>query len=432
MKYLGWFLAFLAALLLVPGIACAAWSFSAGQMLLSADTYKNAFLRQDAYAIFIPALFPALAGRLPDANGDPDGVAHEFLEVVETLDERAWASIAEEVTPPEWLRRELERNLDSFFAWLNGETPTLELAIDTAFLREQLSGESGQRMIDRIIRSWPPCTNEQIAALRRIDTQAGDDVLPHCQPPDEYLATSTAVLSTQLQSIVRQIPDVIPDPEQITSPQARLRLEELKRSVRLARALVIELWLLPVALLALIVFFAVRSLKSFGRWAGWTLIVGGILTLLPIPLLLSPLLMSPFASSLATSMDTGEIALTIEGESVPGPAGEEVYMTLIAEGMLRSVIGELTLPVLIQSAVVIGLGFAALVVSALARSPEEVQADELHTLATASITPTQASSGTPPVTAGQSPPIPVQQRAEEPSPAGPPTPGGADKTVPPD
>ncbi len=401
-------------------------------MLLSADTYKNAFLRQDAYAVFIPALFPALASQLPALNDNTSEAALGFLDVVETLDERAWADIAVEATPPEWLRRELERNLDSFFAWLNGETPTLELAIDTAFLREQLSGESGQRMIDRIIRSWPPCTEEQIDVLRQIDTQAANSAIPHCHPPDEYLATSTAVLSAQLQSIAQQIPDVIPDPEQINSPQARLRLEELKRTVRLARALVIELWLLPVALLALIVFFAVRSLKSFGRWTGWTLIAGGILTLLPIPLLLSPLLMSPFASSLAMSMDTGEIALTIEGEPVPGPAGGEIYLTLIAEGMLRSVIGELTLPVLIQSAVVIGLGFAALVVSALARSPEEAQADELHTLATASITPTQVGPSTPPVAAGQFPPISAQRREGESSPADPPTPGSADRSVPPD
>ena len=39
------------------------------------------------------------------------------------------------------------------------------------------------------------------------------------------------------------------------------------------------LFLCPLSLIGLLILFAVRNLKGFGRWLGWTFIISGILTL---------------------------------------------------------------------------------------------------------------------------------------------------------
>lgn len=382
MKLLGQLIAFLIAPVLIVGLACAVWTFSASQMILDADTYKNALAQQGVYDELLPAVLPALVEVVQREGNLSNPQVVTFLNIIDHLDAGEWAGIAANLIPPDWLRSQLEPNLDAFFRWLSDETAALDVQVNTRALRERLSGPSLQRAVNQIIVSWPPCTDAQLETLLNFDPQVGNTDFPFCQPPGEHIATMSAILSGELQQVAAQLPDVLPTPGWLNNPETRANLEMLKRNVRVAQALVLEMLLLPVALLSLIVFFAVRSLQSFGRWAGGMLLLSGILTVVPIPLLLSPFVLPARAGA-------------------AGPGGP-TYVDVILQGVARSLVGAFTLPILIQAGVILALGFVALVVSVLVRAPEEAMA--------AAISATMADSGAG--TAPRAPSTPVLPQEE--------------------
>ncbi len=387
MRVLGRLLAFLATLLFVAILPCAAWTFSASQLLLSADTYKTALGNQDVYSDLIPALLPAISQSEIHAEIH-DSETLNLLNVVQNLDETAWERIAAELIPADWLRQQVETNLEAFFDWLNGLTAMPALAFDTGSLRDRLTGAPGQRAVNEIIESWPACTEEQVAVLATYKASSGE-TFPFCQPPGEYLAFVSQALSQTLSQEASVLPDVSPQPDWLSNNQTRAELTQLQQVVHVSKAMTLELILIPAGLLSLVVFFTVRSLKSFGRWSGLSLIASGVFTALPIPLLLSPLLLpSAIVSFQESSASNGFFRAA--------PSGETSYGALILEGIVRSLLGELTLPVLILAAIMIGLGFVGMVVATFARHPDEVIEDELLAFrAKTTHTPTGLSLPTP-------------------------------------
>jgi len=131
MRVVGRLMALLAALLFVAILPCAAWTFGASQLLLSAGTYKTALGNQDVYSDLIPALLPAIAqSDVHTEIHDPQALT--LLNIVRNLDEAAWERIAADLIPADWLRRQAESNLDAFFDWLSGRPAAPALAFASA------------------------------------------------------------------------------------------------------------------------------------------------------------------------------------------------------------------------------------------------------------------------------------------------------------
>jgi hypothetical protein len=359
-KFLGRFLGILMVLLVVVTLPCATWVFSAEALLLDINTYKTALARENVYTDLIPALLPAIAESSAE-NGIQDPEALTVLNIVGNLEESDWQIIAQELIPADWLQTAIESNLDAFFRWLHDETTTPHIAFDTQSLRERLSGASGQRAVNQILQSWSPCNEDELNTLLSFDDTAGAEY-PFCQPPGEYMAFASETLSSALSEQAQNLPDTWPRPEWSSSERARTQLSEFKLSIRILQAIVIEFLLFPIALLSLMVFFTVRSLKSFGRWTGTTMLLSGIATILPIPLLLSPFMLPNTIAAVASTQNGAG--------AEPSP-----YARVILQGIMRSIVGEFTLPVLVLAAFMVGLGFLGLFISIIVRYPEESHAN---------------------------------------------------------
>lgn len=398
MKIPGFFFALLTTLFFVIALPLAIWTFSASQMILSADTYKNVLAANNLYFDLIPALLPALIEIEPPDTGEFD--IHDqanrdiFLDVVGNMDEEDWASITADLIPADWLQAQTEGALDAFFGWLNDEAPSLDLQIDLRSFRERLAGESGQRVVNQIIDSWPGCTAQQVLILRGFSTGriTDPDQFPFCQPSGELIATTREILSSQLTRLARDLPDIWPDANTLNSRAYRVTTTELKRDIRIFRAMVFELILLPLALLSLTVFCTIRSLKSFGRWGGWPALLGGLLALIPV-LLLLPLI----AGSLVSGATFGGDGTIHFGPGSGGPLGDQSYLGLIFREIMRTIVGEFTVPVLVISAATIAIGLLLVAISVMARSHAEAFADEM-TMATANFQLAMAATGSTPMT----------------------------------
>ncbi len=113
------------------------------------------------------------------------------------------------------------------------------------------------------------------------------------------------------------------------------------------------LFLIPVALMCLVVIVTVRSGKGFFRWLGWALILSGFLSLTPV--LYSPLFnvgRANFAPFSGSNLNAGEIAIDT-----------------LSESAIKTIVSLLTTSVLIQVAILIVCGLAAVFISVLIPLP---------------------------------------------------------------
>jgi hypothetical protein len=158
--------------------------------------------------------------------------------------------------------------------------------------KARLNGQAGVEAVLQLVRSWPPCTPEQLRNFKRATSTSDLKELPTCRPPEAELTALTPKIKNILSKQAAKIPDQInlaqsfngprdeseinPTPPAEThgplgnDPWAALR--QLRRSVRLSL-------LIPIVLLLLVALFGVRSLKGGLRWWGIPLLIAGLLAM---------------------------------------------------------------------------------------------------------------------------------------------------------
>ncbi len=347
---------------------CSMWTFNTQRIVLDGDTYQRVFRNADFYADLQPGVLPALLKDLDTADMGPGEVS--FRQIIDHLDKRTWDEIVRDLVPLNWVENEVETNLDSFLAWLNGDQD-LELVFHTDQLRQRLAGPQGDAAIQRMAESFPPCSPEANQQFEQFVAGLQGIEFPYCRPAAEQQQTVVMLIDNARREAVDQIPaelNVVDEMRRVTEEQVQQQhatdlphdpfsdaeLNRFRSGVRLWKQLLPLMLMIPAALLSIVVIFAVRSSKTFFRWMGWSLVLGSLATLLPLFFL-------PFIAQ----------DLNFEAELEGGFAtGGALIAEVIGNRLLRLLIGQFTWPILGQSTLLIVLGFVFTVISVLLSDPE--------------------------------------------------------------
>jgi hypothetical protein len=307
--------------------------------MLDPETYKKGLASQNIYAEFVPAVLSDVANDRAESNP----AVRQLAAIATALDPNELRAVSNQLIPPEWLRTQTEQGIDALFAWLNGDSGTLSQNLNLSEMRNRLAGEEGRRAAAQIIEDAAPCTSEQIAQLPGSDQEA----MLVCHPPPEFVAPMTERLAGFFAEISSGLErDQIPLAALLDAPRGSgLRLE-----VTVIQRVVGLLYLMPMALLAILVIVRVRSLHGFSRWMSTTGILSGLVAL--VPLLLVPL--ATLDSLLSLSSDQ-----------------HSVLEASFAAGMYISVLTQFGGPVLFQAALLLGGGFVLLVLTVIVPQPVE-------------------------------------------------------------
>lgn len=347
------------ALIFMLLIASAVWGVNIANTAFKAETYTDTFSEQNVYENIVPLILPALADTFQIAEEDnPLPGTIQFRDVVDNLNQDDWNAIAGEIVPPDYLQQEAEENLEIYFDYTNGNRARLDIVFDTSVIRENLLAQPGDRMINRIFSSWATCDAAGEAQMNDFLT-SGTGEFPYCKPSDTRLQRQAfTVLNNAKNDLARQIPDywslreVRAKNEAISLREVdRLFYEEQQRPGVMMQGLYPLSFLCPAAFLAMIVIVAVRSGKGFFAWMGWSVALGGIMALLPLGIL--PLMLGDL------------YAVSFGGTEV------DVIQAEALRGMARSLVGEFTQPILLQGALLVGIGFLCVFVSIWLRDPDE-------------------------------------------------------------
>lgn len=274
-------IATLLAILFVLTAVMALLSFNFDRHAFSAETYQQAFAREDFYN-----KIPSLLAQSITSGTDPS----QQILGMQGMSTETWESFMRTLLPPEVLKPIGDDILISTFDYINMASDTIE--IDLAPVRDSMLSETGTQAAISLLKTLPACTLEQ-SALIMFGMFTGDQV-QLCNPPEDILPMLMPIIQGQMRATAAIIPSQV---TLVTAPpqnDPRERLQTMRILLRLSLVL-------PFIFLFGLSVIAIRSLKDWLIGWGIPLGVTGIIAFV-LGLIGAPILRAVLEDLLATRL----------------------------------------------------------------------------------------------------------------------------------
>jgi hypothetical protein len=272
MKLLAGFLAFFVVLTLPICVLI----FDVSRVVFSPDILSEQLTSQLVASGFLRSyvtdqlLSPEALERI--GPGDVD-----LVQILKDLSPGDREALVEIVLPQGWLEPQIAEVSKALSTWIDSDEAMPKLVLDIRPIKDRLMTGGAEEILETIIDSWPSCTLDQTAQLQESLQRSGDIPFLHCEPPEPFRERLTGMATEMLREFIREIPpDFVLAGEEIDSQDAA-ELMAMKEQIRLIRTLSRSIWLVPIALLGLVMALAIRSWGEFGRWWGIPLLLSGVI-----------------------------------------------------------------------------------------------------------------------------------------------------------
>lgn len=318
------------------------------ETLVNVETYKQILVEQDVYEDVLPYVIPALLRDSESRFQLEETFSIDLNDIDSFMSVADWRNVSEKLIPATWLQTQSESVLDTVNRISDGDFDQPENLVDATEIIERLQGQAAEEAADIIINSAPDCTVQQTVQLRQFDGQEGE-TFPICNPRTTILNNKASnIISAWFNQIGTMLDVQIREQgSSIVIPDEYARL--IYNLFQLDSQLSLLLLLCPLTVIGFIMVFAVRNLKSFGRWLGWTFIITGIVTLFLI-----------FTSQVPVFESFDEV--------VSASSDVERFEAQIYAGFMRSIYQDASNTMLTLSGGLIAAGFFLLMISLFGRS----------------------------------------------------------------
>lgn len=163
--------------ILLVCIALPVWR--AGQVFLSATTYKDALANRD-----FSGRFPALFVEQMDAER-PTELKMEGMACINTANfTRAdWQAISDQFLKPDWLQGQIDSLIDQSFTYLETKGAPLALEIEMAQFKDLFNSQAGFDFYQSLVASKNACNFFDLAAIGLWVLNPQGSCLAVCSPP---------------------------------------------------------------------------------------------------------------------------------------------------------------------------------------------------------------------------------------------------------
>jgi len=264
MKIIGNFFGGVCAVLFVISGIVALLLFNIERKAFSSESYKQAFEDQNLYDRMPGVLAAALSTSMTEGRN-----TNPLLGMLSTED---WETSIGALLPPEELKSMTNKALDSIFDYLNGRSDSAVVSLTS--LKGYLTSDAGVDAIVQLLRKKPDCTTEQLLQIA-LGVLGGNEIV-FCNPPDDVMGLVTPMIGTQLQFITLSFPDevtIISGEKSNTPDDPRIQITRVRKAMKLTLVF-------PILFLLAVTIFAVRSLKEWLAWWGWSFTFTGGISLL--------------------------------------------------------------------------------------------------------------------------------------------------------
>ncbi|MCL5428178.1 MAG: hypothetical protein M1347_00030 [Chloroflexi bacterium] len=255
-----------------------------------------------------------------------------------------WNQITRLIAPKELVDNAADQVVDAFTAWLNTQTAFPDVQINLTAWKENALANAGE-VVSVMLNALPACDEEALVSLavtgQQDPEQLGAELLI-CLPPEPFYNEVVSRAELLMGQMLSQAPDTI-DLGQLNQGQAPAELTQLKQNLVSLRTFLGWSWLAVLGVGAMGVVMGASGVHSFLRWAGWPLLLSGVIILV-------------FGAGLQLfSLNFLDQFLAAMLEQGPGPMSS--LGATIASGTLNLI----TRPLLIQGVLITTLGLIALI-----------------------------------------------------------------------
>ncbi len=142
------------------------------------------------------------------------------------LSKRDLGELIQKSLPKGWLEQEVEKNIDSIFAYLKNQQADLLVAVNLEPLKTSFSQQFANNL-EKKLKQLPPCSAAQMQNL-----QSGQVEELNCLPPQMAQENATQMLSEQLSGMTENVPNKIDLSEQLT-PDVEENLKKIQQGYQL-------------------------------------------------------------------------------------------------------------------------------------------------------------------------------------------------------
>ncbi len=201
----------------------------------------------------------------------------DFMQILQDLSPGDRETLVDIVLPSGWIKSQIAGVFNALNIWIDSEEPLPKLVLDIQPFKDRLMMGGAEEILEMIVDSWPSCTPDQNAQLREALQRSEEVPILQCEPPEPYRERLMGFATEMMMEALREIPPKFVIGGEEIEPQEAVDMLAMKEWIRLGRTLSRSIWLVPIALLGLIMAFAIRSWSEFGRWWGIPLLLSGVI-----------------------------------------------------------------------------------------------------------------------------------------------------------
>lgn len=279
LRFLARLLAVVLAAAFVMATVVAVFVRPMGTQMLAPQTYKEV-LREQQVAERVPelaaeAIAKAVAAARRQAGPEAGDGSVDFGAFLSGFSAADLQSLIGATLPADYVRGLLDGAIDQFFGYVNSQAAQPSVVVSFVDLKQRLAGGVLEDAYVKVLQSKPPCGP---------DTK----VLPSaCCPPADRLPELRRQFREMVGPVVEEMPDrtdlfAVRDTRQAEA--AYTMMAQVRDRARLLATVARWSWVLPVALIAGVAVFGVRSFRGLLLWWGIPcLLAGGFALVCALP-----------------------------------------------------------------------------------------------------------------------------------------------------
>lgn len=361
MKFISGFFKFIAILIMVGVILSLPWGLvarSASQAIYTPETVLSALEKSVINSETLASVAQYVVSTDSASVAPQTEVELLIDEALSHLEHGDWVKLFDLIAPQELVLDSFAQMLQGYYEWIDNNNQNPEMLVDMRSWKSNTI-TNAVPVMSMVFNALPQCSPEDVLAFAEIIDPQSSAAMPKCRPPEPFYSTLLDAGASTISAQLSQAPDYL-DLAQPLMAEAGGDLAMAKQQMLKSRRGMQSGWMGIMFVYIIAIPVGARSVSQLFKWAGWPMLLAGI------HLLLISLMMIFFAEEITVWVSS---RLLID---VP-----RTFLTPL-EGLMAAVLGYMSSPLLIQTAVMILFGGGALLVSIFLGGEEDEHEEHVY------------------------------------------------------
>ena len=316
---------------------------NAGGLLFDPETTKTLVRENLRNSDLMASLARQATQQILNSQSSGESQESGIQTALAQLTEEDWRQITELVAPEDLVTETADQVVDAFSAWLNTQAAFPEVQLNLAALKDNAIANAAG-VVSVVMNALPACDAQTLASINQAGEQNAEQlaaIIPICLPPEPTYSNVLAQADTVMTQMLAQAPDTI-DLGLLNQGQAPTELTQLKENLVNMRSFLSWSWVAVLIVGMIGVVLGARGVPSALKWAGWPLVISGLIVVV-FGIGLRLFTLNFLNQFLASVLEQGSGTLGSLGSAIASGSLNLIGTPMLVQGVLLTAIGTISL-----------------------------------------------------------------------------------------